>query len=342
MSHEVVNSASVGLNLPLGSGLAPSGLVRLAVAADKAGLETVSIGELATTEAFGIAGAIAVSTHHVRIGTAIVAVITRSAPLLAMAAVTISELSGGRFVLGLGAGSPIVATWHGAEFAKPVTLVEEAVSRVRGVLAGQRPDGIGGFKLLDGGFGSVPIVLSAMNPAMTDLAGRVADGMIINFCGPQQVAELAQRARSAFATAGRTGAFDVTVNNWAYVGDDVVAARKRFRLQIAPYFAVPTYRRATVGLCGADAVDAVAAAWRAGGRAAAADLVPDAAVDALLLTGGRENVTERAASYAAAGATQVSFAPLVLDRGDERPGMALVDLLAASARESSTGPERSH
>jgi alkanesulfonate monooxygenase SsuD/methylene tetrahydromethanopterin reductase-like flavin-dependent oxidoreductase (luciferase family) len=138
---------AVGVGTPLGYGISASELVAYARAADAAGLDDVSVGELRSTEVFGLAAAMIASTERVRVETSIVAVVTRAPTLLAMGAATLAQLSAGRFVLGLGAGSPIVAGWHGTDLAAPLARVERSVRAVRSALAGERVNDWGAFKL---------------------------------------------------------------------------------------------------------------------------------------------------------------------------------------------------
>lgn len=105
--HPRQPAVSVGMMLPVGFGIEPPDLLELCVAADASGLHAVGCGELAGPEAFSLMGAAAAATRTIRLETGVVPVSSRSPALLAMAACTLAALSEDRFVLGIGAGSPI-------------------------------------------------------------------------------------------------------------------------------------------------------------------------------------------------------------------------------------------
>ena len=124
--------------LPVGFGIEPPDLLELCVAADRRGLRAVGCGELAGPEAFSLMGAAAATTGSVRLETGVVPASSRSPALLAMAACTLAALSEDRFVLGIGAGSPIVSSFHGEVFERPLGRVAETLAAVKAALAGER------------------------------------------------------------------------------------------------------------------------------------------------------------------------------------------------------------
>jgi alkanesulfonate monooxygenase SsuD/methylene tetrahydromethanopterin reductase-like flavin-dependent oxidoreductase (luciferase family) len=321
--------ANLGIVTPLGYGQAPTALRDLAVAAERRGLAGIQVGELASTEIFSLVAAMAAATSRIRLETAVIATLTRSPALLAMGAVTLADLSSGRFVLGLGAGSPAVAGWHGREFpARPRTAMVQTISDVRSALSGERLPRWDGFRLT--GIEPRPdvrIFMSAMNPQMLRAAGSIADGVVVNFCPAAQAERLVPVVRSARAAAGRTTPFEFVVNVWAQAGTDVELAERRLRWEIAPYMAVPTYRAAAVAIADEDAVDRAADAWRRGGRTAAAPAVPQRLVEALLVHGGAADFARRLAAFRAAGADCVRLVPLTSLGGGIDAAHDLVDVL---------------
>jgi alkanesulfonate monooxygenase SsuD/methylene tetrahydromethanopterin reductase-like flavin-dependent oxidoreductase (luciferase family) len=320
--------ANLGIATPLGYGQPPTALRDLAVAAERRGLAGIQVGELASTEVFALVAAMASATSRIRLETAVVSTLTRSPALLAMGAATLAELSSGRFVLGLGAGSPAVAGWHGREFpARPRTAMVQTVSDVRAALGGERLPGWDGFRLT--GIEPRPdvrIFMAAMNPQMLRAAAGIADGVVVNFCPPAQAAQMVPAVRSARAAAG-AGPFEFVVNVWAQAGTDIELAERRLRWEIAPYLAVPTYRAAAVAIAGEEAVDMAGAAWRDGGRAAAAPAVPQRLVDELLVCGKAGDFARRLAAYRAAGADTVRLVPLTSLGGGIGAAHDLIDIL---------------
>jgi alkanesulfonate monooxygenase SsuD/methylene tetrahydromethanopterin reductase-like flavin-dependent oxidoreductase (luciferase family) len=319
---------ALGVGTPLGFGIPASALVGYAQEVEAAGLDDISVGELRSTEVFSLASAFVAATTDVRVETSIVAAVTRAPTLVAMAAATLSQLSRGRFVLGLGAGSPMVAGWHGRQLSAPVAMMDRTVRVVRAALAGERSAELGDFRLAPEMVGPVPVVLSAMNRRMLELAGRVADGVVLQFCGPVQAEAMALVARQARRAEAGGSPFEVIVNVWAAVGDDRSEAECAFRREVAPYLAVPTYRTAAVALSSDAEVDAAARAWRHGGRDAAAAAVPQRLVDELLVVLGADDVRARLAAYRIAGVDRVRFVPLTLEPGSDANARGMVARLA--------------
>lgn len=341
--------ANLGVVTPLGYGHPPTVLRDLAVAAERRGLTGIQVGELASTEVFSLVSAMAAATSRIRLETAVIATLSRSPALLAMGAATLDDLSRGRFVLGLGAGSPAVAGWHGREFpARPRTAMIQTVGDVRAALAGERLPEWDGFRLT--GIEPRPgvrIFMSAMNEQMLRAAASAADGVVVNFCPPRQAARLVPLVRSVRAAAGRTAPFEFVVNAWAQTGTDVELAERRLRWEVARYLAVPTYRAAAVAIAGEDAVDRAAATWRRGGRAAAAPTVPQQLIDGLLVHGDASAFARRLAAYRAAGVDAVRLVPLTSLGGDIDAAHDIIDVLgelcarASGPRpRSELGPQR--
>jgi alkanesulfonate monooxygenase SsuD/methylene tetrahydromethanopterin reductase-like flavin-dependent oxidoreductase (luciferase family) len=326
----VVNElANLGIATPLGYGLAPTALRDLAVAAERRGLTGVQVGELASTEVFSLVAAMAAATSRIRLETAVIATFTRSPALLAMGAATLADLSSGRFVLGLGAGSPAVAGWHGREFpARPRTVLVQTVGDVRAALAGERLPGWDGFRLT--GIEPRPdvrIFMSAMNEHMLRAAASVADGVVVNFCPAGQAVRLVRLVRSVRAAVGRADQFEFVVNVWAQAGTNADLAERRLRWEVAPYLAVPTYRPAAVAIAGEDAVDRAVAAWRRGGRTAAAPAVPHQLVDGLLVHGDAADFARRLEAFRAAGVDAVRLVPLTSLDGGIEAAHDIIDVL---------------
>ena len=320
------SSVSVGMMLPVGFGIEPPDLLDLAVAADRGGLHAVGCGELAGPEAFSMMGAAAVATSRARLETSVVPVTSRSPALLAMAATTLAALSGGRFVLGIGAGSPIVSSYHGEVFERPLARVAETLAAVKGALDGQRLGAFGGFKVRGIEPRPVRVFLSAMNERMLDLAARQADGVVIHFVGPAQIADLAPRLRDARRAAGNESPFEIIALVHG-AADDSDGPEAAYRREMAPYLAVPTYRSGAVALSSAEEVDAAVHAWRTGGREAAAAAFPPAIVEASLAV-GRRAITDRVSELGRAGCDGVRLVPLSLGGADPEPVRSLVSCLS--------------
>ena len=313
--------------LPVGFGIEPGDLLELCVAADRRGLHAVGCGELAGPDAFSLMGAAAAATASIRLETGVVPISSRSAAVLAMGACTLSALSGDRFVLGIGAGSPIVSSFHCDIFERPLARVAETLAAVKAALAGERLAERGGFKLRGIQHRPVRVFLSAMNERMLELAAREADGVVIHFVGADQMDELAPRLRRIRRAAGNESRFEIIALVHAAAGRDG-DPEAAYRREMAPYLAVAAYRGRAVELSSAAEVDAATEAWRSGGREAAAARFPPG-IAAACLAVGRDAIADRVAGLHRAGCDGVRLVPLSTAGADPEPVHSLVDCLAA-------------
>ena len=119
------------------AGLNASEIVECAQLAESLGYDSVWMAEGHGGDQFAVLSAVAAQTERVKLGTCISSVFVRSAPTIAIAAAVVDQLSGGRFILGLGSSHKVqVEPEHGLPYAKPVTRVRETAEVVRQLLAG--------------------------------------------------------------------------------------------------------------------------------------------------------------------------------------------------------------
>ncbi len=188
----------VGLTLPF-AGVPLPDHPPLLRRAEELGYHDGWSGETANgTDGFTPLAQAAVVTERMRLVTGIVNPYTRGPGLLAQSAAALQELSGGRFVLGLGASSDvIVERFNGGEFKRPLSRVRDTVRELRPLLSGEGR-GPGGLKLERPVAQPVPIVLAALRGKMLQLAAEEADGAFSNFLplrGARQVADALRAAR---------------------------------------------------------------------------------------------------------------------------------------------------
>jgi len=241
-------------------------LVLTAELAERTGYETLFVPEIAGREAFASLAGLARATYRLRLGPGVVPLGSRSHEVLAMGAATVQELSQGRFILGLGAGTPS----HGS-----LDRVRRAVGFVRAALIGKEVplDDDETFKLtLDPGPQPVPIWLAALGPKMMQLAGEIADGVLLNWCPPERVTEARRLVQEGAEAAGRDPA-DVMIGVYvrACVGQEESVALPALREAAAGYLDEPAYRRQfeSVGLDPGHHDDVVRAVCAFGDAAAA-------------------------------------------------------------------------
>jgi probable F420-dependent oxidoreductase len=281
--------------------------------AEEAGAETLWVSELHRS-ATGTAAALAAATTTARVGTSIVLAFTRSPMITALEALDLDELSGGRFVLGLGSGvKRLNEDWHNVPFGKPVGHMRETVRNIRlfwdkcatgeqmSVDGEFEPMRIRGYERPFPVARAVPVYLAAMGPLMTRLAGEVGDGWISHeLSSPRYVAEqIMPDLDAGLGRGGRSRAdLDVVVSACCSIDADAHVARRRAAGLVAFYATVRTYAEFFDFHGVADDQRAVIDAFRAGtGADHLADAASDRMVDALTLTGDRETVAARIAAY---------------------------------------------
>ena len=128
-------------------------------------------------------------TEKLHLGTAIANVFTRGPALLAQQATACAEATPGRFSLGIGSSSPaIVENWNGGEFRRPLERVRETLAFLRSVFAGERAAnetlGVTRFRIGRRFADPPPIYVAALREKMLALAGSSAEGVVINWLGP--------------------------------------------------------------------------------------------------------------------------------------------------------------
>jgi alkanesulfonate monooxygenase SsuD/methylene tetrahydromethanopterin reductase-like flavin-dependent oxidoreductase (luciferase family) len=156
-------------------------IVSLAGHAEDVGLDRVDVAEGWTHDSLIILAELAARTSRIGLGTSIVSVWGRSPATMALGAAGLQRLSGGRFSLGIGAGSPPLAEgFHGRQWDRPLARLRETLTSVRALLAGDRlPEPAPGARALRLGVvpeSPVPILLAALSPGSVRLAGELADG----------------------------------------------------------------------------------------------------------------------------------------------------------------------
>jgi 5,10-methylenetetrahydromethanopterin reductase len=218
---------------------APTGdLVELAVEAERLRYRWLWVNdERLERDPFVLLAAIAERTEQIRLGPGVTNPYSRHPALLATAIATLDELSGGRAVLGIGAGG----TNHRAlalERTAPATAVAEAIELVRGLLAGDAVSADGQVvRARDARLDfrppreRLPIFVGARGPRMLELAGAVADGVIVgNVASAQGWRYALDRIAAGARRAGRT-LDEVELVAWLYtcVDDDEDAALDAIR-----------------------------------------------------------------------------------------------------------------
>jgi probable F420-dependent oxidoreductase len=311
-----------GVTVPLGLRLYDDELTtaqatQLARRAEASGYTTVWTPEGAGKEAFGQLTAYAVATDRIQLGTGIVNVYTRTPSLVAMALASLDQLSGGRAILGLGAGHRAdLEQGHGVVFARPFRRIREYVALIRAILGGHDLPStplcsVTRFRL---GFTpertAVPIYLAALGPEMCELAGEIADGVLLNWATPEYVPEAVAHVRIGAERAGRRVS-DIPIACYVRTAAarEPHAAASALARELTRYIGVDVYRRLLDQSGFADDTRAVTQALSQGVEVAARK-VSDRLLDALAVIGSEATRTARLEQYRRAGVTQPVIAPV--------------------------------
>ncbi|MFI9012357.1 LLM class F420-dependent oxidoreductase [Actinosynnema sp. NPDC053489] len=286
-----------GITLPL-TGVPVLDHRSLAAELADLGYTDVWSAETAGTDAFTPLALAAQWSDRVRLGTAITPVYTRGPATLAMTAATLAEVSGGRFVLGIGSSSPaIVERWNGVPFHEPFKRTRDTLRFLKAALAGEKVSEeyetftVRGFKLERPPAQRVPVMLAALRPSMLRLAGREADGAITNWLAADDV----PRVRAEMPGG------ELAARIFVCPTEDAAAARALGRVLISTYLTVPAYAAFHDWLGRGEALRPMREAWASGDRRGAGALVPDEVVDALVVHGSVDECRAHVAKYAANG-----------------------------------------
>lgn len=315
----------LGLTLPLVSQTATDA-VALGREVHARGIREVWLAEVGGGDSYALAGALSQVMADTRFGTAVVPAQTRTPMVHAMAAATLSQLTGGRFVLGLGISSEnIVRDWAGLELDRPVLRMREHVAVVRRALDGEKVDfggetlGMHRFRLQTRPEGRVPIYLAALNPRMLALAGAVADGVILNMVPESALAQVLGAVRAGAEAAGRDpAAIEVVSRIHVHVSDDPDADMGLVRMAFGAYAATLGYNRFFRWIGFEEEAGAISAAFARGDREAVAAAMTPRLCEAMAVLGDVATVRSRLRAYAEAGVDVVVLNPIWPDPARQR------------------------
>jgi probable F420-dependent oxidoreductase len=259
---------------------------------------------------------------RLNLGVAVTPVFTRGAGLLAMSIAAMAEVAEGRFIMGLGASSePVVQRWNGVKYEKPYARTRDVLHFVKRALDGEKIDQIfetfevHGFKLARPVLVRPPILLGALRPGMLRLAGREADGAILNWLAAKDVAQC-----RAEVGEGKTIAARLFVVPTA----DADLARMIGRRMISSYLTVNAYAEFHRWLGRGEVLQPMWDAWAEGNRKLANELIPDWVVDELIIHGSYEACREHVLRYIEAGVQipTLAIVPYGVDLKEAVEGLA--------------------
>ncbi|MEU2862787.1 LLM class flavin-dependent oxidoreductase [Streptomyces mirabilis] len=333
--------------------------VDFVIEAEKLGLDICWVAEAWGSEAPSPLGYLAARTERMLLGSGIIQLATRTPMAIARAAITLSQISQGRFLLGLGPSGPqVIEGLHGVPFDRPLSRMRETVEIVRQAAAGEKVLYTGReFQIpLPGGDAKpmrlsmraehdIPIYLATLSPRMLQLTGEIADGWL----GTSFVPEGAKQAYFDHLDAGLTASgrsrADLDICQGAEVafaededalGTMVAGRKKELAFSLGGMGSASTnfYNNAYSRQGWADVAAEVRERWQAGDRDGATELVTDEMVLGTTLIGTEDMVRDRLRVWRDAGVDTVRFYPSgeTLDARLTTLGRAL-DLVRAMERE---------
>ncbi len=253
---------------------------------------------------------------RLRLGTAIIPAYTRAPACMAQSAASLADAAPGRFALGLGSSSNvIVERWNGIPFEQPYRRVRDMVRFLREAFSGEKVSRkfdtfeVDGFRLGVRPEVAPPVLVAALREQMLAMAGREADGVIINWLAPEDVPTVASVVRGAAGGDAR----EVVARIFVCPSERADVVREGARRAIAAYMNVPVYAAFQDWLGRGDALRPMWEAWAAGDRKGALAVIPDEVVDALVIHGSAEHCRSRISDYFENGVTTTSLAILPLD-----------------------------
>jgi probable F420-dependent oxidoreductase len=253
---------------------------------------------------------------RLRLGTAIVPAYTRAPACLAQSVASLADAAPGRFAIGVGSSSNvIVERWNGVPFVEPYRKVRDVVRFLRDALSGEKVAreydtfSIQGFRLGVRPEVTPPILVAALREGMLRLAGREADGAIINWLSATDVERVVGVVRDAAGGEPR----EIVCRIFVCPSERTDVVRQAARFAIAAYLNVPVYAAFHEWLGRGPALAGMWEAWRAGDRKAALAAIPDEVVDELIVHGSPAECRAKIQSYFDHGVTTSSLAILGLD-----------------------------
>lgn len=313
----------LGIVLGPFASLPPKELIATAREAEARGYHTGWIGEAAGVDAITTSAVVLSHTERLHMATGVIPVQVRTPVTFGLTLASLDHLAPGRFALGLGLSSPvIVGQWHGLRFSRAIGQIREAVAIIRAAATGERVNFEGTYYQVKNFrfFGPIPerpprIVLAALGPQMLELAGEVADGVLLNWIPPEAIPAAIARVEAGARRAGRSLA-DVEIAAFVRVcvTTDVGPARDLLARDITVYGTVNVYQDFFRAAGYAREIDALDAAWKAGDRAGAVKQLTPRVLDGLGVVGDEAFCRARLEDFARAGLTMPVIAPFTHEK----------------------------
>ncbi len=302
--------------------------IELIQQAESMGYDSVWTAEAYGNDAVTSAAYVLAQTNKIRVGTAIMQMPARTPAMCAMTAMSLDQLSGGRFIVGLGASGPqVVEGWHGVPYGKPVTRTKEYIQIMRKIFEREGPVEFDGqmYQMPNQSEGTtglgkplksilaatdIPIYTASITPAGLRCAGEVADGVFPVWMDPNKYDVLGESIEQGFEKAGNGKSlkdFDIAPFVTVAMNEHLDAAYDALRPWLALYIGgmgaknKNFYHEYATRLGYGDAANQIQELYLSGKKPEAEALVPNELLDEVSLIGPRERIIERLGPWKEAG-----------------------------------------
>jgi alkanesulfonate monooxygenase SsuD/methylene tetrahydromethanopterin reductase-like flavin-dependent oxidoreductase (luciferase family) len=298
-----------------GASLPMDAIPELARLAEQHGFGCAWGGEANNKDPTVMLAAVAAVTSKLKIGSAVYHMLGRTPVTLALQAAGFDELSGGRFLLGIGISNPTIAKWHGTAFDHPLGRIEEYLKIVQAALRGEKLKLEGKYYTADGfklafkpSARRIPVYVAAFGPKMSRLAGKLGDGVLINMANPQEIRRIIGEVRAGAQGAGKNaGALEIISKVRCSIADEHAPARAALS-RVVTFYALADYYRDLIARMGfGSEMEAMRAAWKQHGFEAARALVSDRLFNGLPIVAAKSvtELKEKLLPYEQAGVTRI-------------------------------------
>ncbi len=320
---------------------------------ERAGLDIVFVPEAYSFDAVSQLGYLAAKTSKIELASGIFQIYTRTPSLTAMTAAGLDYVSGGRFVMGIGASGPqVIEGFHGVKYDAPLGRTRELVDICRQVWRREKVNYQGKYYQVplpaDQGTGlgkplklinhpvreRIPIVIASLGPKNVAMTAEIAEGWEPIFFHPEKAESVWGEALAA-GKAKRDpalGDLQIYAGPALAIGDDVEPMLQWIKPHLALYIGgmgakgKNFYNDLACRYGYAEEAEKIQDLYLAGKKEEAAAAVPDELVRAVSLIGTESFVKERVAAFAAAGVTTLNVTPMAADRAGR---VALIEKLRA-------------
>lgn len=270
---------------------------------------------------------IALGTTRITVGSFIAIIYNRHPHIAALAATTISDVSSGRFILGLGLGHPPRLRALGLTIGKPQEDLRRYVSQVRGILAGETvypelPVQTYQGRRLQFRTPShrVPVYTAAVGTKMAEVGGEISDGIMMHLVPLARIPKMKEAAARGARRVGRDPqAVEVNLGLHALVADDLALARQRAREALTYWVGLPAYNASIRDAGFVEEAARLRDAFLRGDQEALRANISDAIIDEFCLVGPAARCRERLAAFFAAGADFIAIQPDPVYPGESYP-----------------------